>query len=400
MDDKTEEKTTILYILSLLDLAFTKTEAIFSFAEENKSGLLNLASSKTRDELGHKLEESLNLANTLDLDKINITGASSFDAANALSGLFEILAPLKPFASSEMQNTINQKQTELEGKITTFEEESLTIDTSKEFEKFSDLNQYIENMLEKIASSSKCSIRLEKYQELQALAIESSINLSESLIINSPQKKNRVQKLMGLLKRKEKPDTQKEETAQSNLGESTFVLINGITNKITQEKDQIITQFDESTRVFTQKIDALEKRSKKVNAKHAENTYTPAITTARTFLNALDEAKTEFKKTGDLPTFEQSIQKLFKNFPNRAEFEKNRSNRWFRAFISKPFEILKEVLNKLIGLRYTTPPGDNKHQNQFFAPPKTGTSREFEAYEAGLENLGSDEKKSDPPKAG
>ncbi len=341
----TEEHETIQYIFDLLDNAVKTGKENEAFGKKHVLGLLNPLSDKTRVAFGKKLDVNFLRASKIDLKKINITGPSSLEATNAIVNLLSAMLSLIP------HEKVSQKRAELENKITAFKQEHAHAIHTTSFETLFELEQLIKTELKYIDLETTCSTRLKQYQALQNLI---------------------------------------EEKKEANYDPNEILqLITTVSDKMTQEKNKIIPKFDALTHTFTQKIDELETRSKTVSSNHAKKTYTPAITHARTLIKNLNAAKAEFKQTGDLIAFQKTTQTLLKDFPGRAAFATNRSHPWFRMFISRPFEILKAMLNVLIGLGYK-----KYSEHPFFKPAQTDTTQQFEAYEKDLACLDKEEKMS------
>ncbi|MCH9756966.1 MAG: hypothetical protein K0U37_07240 [Gammaproteobacteria bacterium] len=368
-DTTATELETIQYVFKLLDDSVQSSQETKVFGE--KAGSRLLTSSSTATEFAQKFDVNFLEASQIDLKHIHITSTSTLKAANALVTMLSQLLILIP----EHKGVI-EKKAALEAKVDAYKKEHANKPEPSSFKTFTALNQYIETELKNIAAETDRSIIIKQYQTLKTLAEAAMPEILEPLLTTLIQKK---------------------QAGTHNLGEETAVLINTISEKITVEIDFIIAQFDASTHAFTQKIDELEKRSESIHSKHKKNTYIPAIKKARALISDLNQAKIEFKKTGDFDVFQATTQTLLETFSGRAEFAKNRPKRWFYTFISTPFEILKAALSNLIGLVYTKTSENNKHQAQFFKPSKTGTTKAFETYEENLKKLDQTQTKPDKP---
>ncbi|MDF1646161.1 MAG: hypothetical protein P1U61_04135 [Legionellaceae bacterium] len=342
-----QEKKTIQYMLDELEQAVITLKTIKKFVVSHKLALTNPMNDKTRAQLTTMLEHHLSEASKIDFKQINIAGANSYIAAQALLSLFDTLNTLLPHDDIKYtRKTLNQK-------IAHFQKKNADIISPASITNFLELNQYIKHALQAISIETEGHVKFEHYQALKLFTQEKS----EALLIQSIQKKS---------------------ISQKDYGE-TFQLLDKMTLKIAHEKNDIIKKFDMLTETFSQKIDELRTRSTSTHAMHSKKTYKPAIQHAEKLLQDLKKAKNKFRQSGNLPCFQKTIHKLLSQFEGERFFKIHRSVQWFQDYIQKPFEQFKKEMNFLI---------DFFNINiEHFEPAKTNTTEIFEAYKNNIENL-------------
>jgi len=151
--------------------------------------------------------------------------------------------------------------------------------------------------------------------------------------------------------------------------------------------DEILKKFTAISNTFSKKIKELKVRKERVN-KSEQDKYTPAIKDADNLILQLKTARNKFKKTDDLTVFAKTISTLFQEFESKESFKTNRSNPWFRTFISKPFEQLKIFARSIVEFFHKMAQGQSSQYNgTLFSPSKTDTTKKLNQYKKAVEEL-------------
>ncbi|MCH9756969.1 MAG: hypothetical protein K0U37_07255 [Gammaproteobacteria bacterium] len=436
IDVSPEEASAVQYILNQLEQTVASNERTDAFIREKGWSLVYPTSGSMRTELFALLETTFSDASKTDVTQINITGEQSYAAAEALFDLFETLQSMVP------EERIATVQAALNHKIKAYQLEMgayVLSDPSSPIKDLFDLNEYIKAEHKKIAQEANRETRLSGYQRLkdftekerdkeelskdeetaysfldylmppltepwQDVEYGKSADLldeiSEAMLKEYIEEGEETLKtiadipevgarLEAYQKLKESLIARRKELAPYNTLSGQF--IDTISESMTKEVPQITGEFDILTDAFKDKLDNLDKRSRKITDPIEKNKYTKAITEANALIGNLQGAKKEFVETSNFKLFKQQIASSLNEFEGHAALEENRSEPWFRQYVSAPFENLKEKLNQLIQRVQQKLPGKTQSSNAFFKPPETGTKRKFEEYQEGLEHLGEEQ---------
>ena len=343
------EKATVEYVLNVIEQAAASNEITTDFITEKGTSIL--FSSDLRDQVIALLEENFRATSATNLDEVRITGKQSYAAAQALLELFNTFNTLIPDERmAKVHHALNKKMNQ-PPKITSLAE----------------FNLYIGKRCGEISKEPSRNTRIAAYQELKTFSEKKYTELTSKTY-------------------------QFMQSFDSNY-EHTQAAIDDIAKTLLQEASD---GFDVASKPFEEQITSLRTRSEEITHDEEKNRFTNAIMQAQSLIENVNEIKQTLQETGDLVACKQAITTLFDEFPGKADFDKNRSNRWFRTLIIEPFEKFKAFINNMLN----GPAGQtNLNPNSFFQAKKTGTTQSFEALQKDLKELGKDEN-SEPRNAG
>lgn len=362
------------YIMNVLDNIIHFNTEIRTFSE-SKGAYLTMPYHPALEELNQKIEGSVvKLLLNIDLSQINITDEESHHAADALIKALEIHhAGFPDHKIKETQHTIEQKKSTYKQTLQQQEHESRLINVQLAREEacknLASLSNYLTSEAQKIATIADINTRIEHYEELTNYVS----NQKDELEMDN---ENYIPILDSL-----------DDISKTLSQEKTILISNTVTM---EHLHQITDKFDSLSTLFHQKIISLQDRRARVN-KEQEKAYHSVIEDSTCLLNQLNIARDAFQKTRNLATFTQTTNELFAQFQNKESFKTNRSNPWFRTFISKPFEQLKAFINLITTFLYKIFSAQSSETNQykgaFFSPPKTDTSKKLDEFKKGVERL-------------
>jgi hypothetical protein len=153
-----------------------------------------------------------------------------------------------------------------------------------------------------------------------------------------------------------------------------------------RKADFIIEQFDPLINDFRQKVNELQSRSQSIASKTEKSRYLSAFEDGLMLLVCLGREKEALKTTADIEVFKKNVVKLLNDFPGDGKFAVNRSEPWFRACISEPFEKLKKAISKIF-------PEFTQRNNRFFQPSETDATKQLNTLREGAKNLTAEETK-------
>ncbi len=393
-----DEKDTLELIVKTFQAAVETGSKIGNFAEKNRFAILyDGKCTGKRGEIIKMLNDNFDEASDINLDKLQITGNASLAGAKALLELCQTLQYMLP----KPHQYLAIKQAALAEKIKTYE----AAHTNQEIDSIKtlpELNDYIKESVKNIEAEATAYKRLERYQALKSTIDDLQVKLRDELLEPSELVHEKQTKLLDrLMGRNKTPPPQ--EAPQKGVPQAepteTVELTSDIAKKINAEASSISEQVAKLTQPFKEKIQKLEDISKKINPERTKNSFDDAITYGKKVVEQLDEARENFKKTGDIQTFKADVKATFEAFSSeliKTAFAANRSHPLFKKFISGPFEALKAGINWVIQKG-----PESVRSISMFKPSTTGTTKAFETLREDTEkNLGNDEENTSPNTGG
>jgi hypothetical protein len=338
-----EEDPSINCVIQQLDIIYISANDVIIYinGDEHTAGAgMGVLGGEHYNNLMGLLEALINNASNININGIQISGEHSLRAAKALLQAFDASQALLP------DSRIATKQAELKAVI-----HSATCslqEPATPIENIEALNAYMRDEYTRISALTSLNERVTLYALLNKDITERFQSLTQNPAWHAyiP---NAVYCFF-------KKDNQTEK-------DTYLALRKQITDQLEIDTLLIIEQFDALTSAFREKIDNLGKRG-----------HTEAVKIADGLLYDLEDAKTEFEASSDLPEFKERIHDALNTFEGHDAFENNRDSEW--GFLIQIFIDLVRLI---------------------FGPYTTDTTQKFEVYTEGLKHLGEEAPEAPSP---